>query len=333
MARDRPTTSRASRTLIEWPLLAFWNDDKKLTVVPMAHTVGTFFYRTDLVKPEEVPKTFDELVKVSQRLQKEGKAKWGYVGGMAMNNTWFSFWWTMWANNCDILKPLFERDNEKLKAAKFEPAITEPCHREIVEYWWDAINTHKISPPGMTAYGRNEANAIFMAGDAAFTLVDSTHFGEFSDPEALQDRRQGRHGAVPGRPARARCRPPGTRSGAGPSRSACRPSARSSSKEMLSAMMSDEAGQIEMWKKTGGPPPNVKLWPKLAAEDKDFAALKHAVFDQKPITHSAYYFAEWPAVHKAYSDMAIEALSGKREDIPKVLAAHADKIRRAAAGN
>ena len=77
----------------------------------------------------------------------------------------------------------FERDNDKLAAAKFEPAVTEPCHREIVEFWWDAINTHKISPPGMTAYGRNEANAIFMAGDAAFTLVDSTHFGEFSDPK------------------------------------------------------------------------------------------------------------------------------------------------------
>ena len=186
----------------QWPLLAFWNDDKKLTTVPMAHTVGTFFYRKDLVKAEEVPKTFDELVKVSQRLQKEGKVKWGYVGGMSMNNTWFSFWWTMWANHCDILKPLFERDNEKLKAAKFEPAITEPCHREIVEYWWDAINTHKISPPGMTAYGRNEANAIFMAGDAAFTLVDSTHFGEFSDPKRSKIVGNIGMAPVPGRPAR-----------------------------------------------------------------------------------------------------------------------------------
>src|ERR1700730_3207762 len=106
----------------QWPLLAFWNDDKKLTTVPMAHTVGTFFYRSDLVKAEEVPKTFAELVTVSQRLQKEGKVKWGYVGGMSMNNTWFSLWWTMWANNCDILRPLFERDNDKLAAAKFEPA-------------------------------------------------------------------------------------------------------------------------------------------------------------------------------------------------------------------
>src|SRR5262249_61191738 len=105
--------------------------------------------------------------------------------------------------------------------------------------------------------------AIFMAGHAAFTLVDSTHFGEFNDPKR-----------------------------------------------------SKIVGKVGM--------------AKLAAEDKDFAALKHAVFDQTPTTHSAYYFAEWPAVHKAYSDMAIAALSGKREDIPKVLAEHADKIHRAA---
>jgi ABC-type glycerol-3-phosphate transport system substrate-binding protein len=316
----------------EWPLLAFWNDEKKLTVVPMVHTVGTFFYRTDLVKPEEVPKTFAELVSVSQRIQKEGKVKWGYVGGMSMNNTWFSLWWTMWSNQCDILKPLFERDNEKLRAANFEPAVTEPCHREIVEFWWDAINTHKISPPGMTAYGRNEANAIFMAGDAAFTLVDSTHFGEFNDPK--RSKAAGKIGMAPF-PMGPRAQKPtswneiwgwGIPKGVPAER-------KKLAKEMLSAIMSDEAGQIEMWKKTGGPPPNVKLWPKLAAEDKDFAALKHAVFDQKPITHSAYYFAEWPAVHKAYSDMAIEALSGKREDIPKVLAAHVEKIRRAATGN
>ena len=328
----RPTTSKASKTADHWPLLAFWNDDKKLTVVPMAHTVGTFFYRTDLVKPEEVPTTFDELVTVSQRLQKEGKVKWGYVGGMSMNNTWFSLWWTMWANNCDILKPLFERDNDKLAGANFEPAVTEPCHREIVEYWWDAINTHKISPPGMTAYGRNEANAIFMAGDAAFTLVDSTHFGEFNDPK--RSKIVGKVGMAPFPVGPRAQKPTSWNEIWGWAIPKGVPAERKKlAKEMLSAMMSDEAGQIEMWKKTGGPPPNIKLWPKLAADDKDFAALKHAVFDQTPITHSAYYFAEWPAVHKAYSDMAIAALSGKREDIPKVLAEHVEKIRRAATGN
>ena len=316
----------------KWPLDAFWNDDKKLTVVPMAHTVGTFFYRKDLVKPEEVPKSFAELVSISQRLQKEGKVKWGYVGGMAMNSTWFSLLWTMWSNGCDVLHPIFERDNEKLKAAKFAPAATEPCHREIIEYWWDAINTHKISPPGMTAYGRNEANAIFMAGDAAFTVVDSTHFGEFSDPK--RSKIVGMVGMAPfpvGPRAKTATSWNEVWGWAIPKGSPAEK--KKIAKAMLSAMMSDEAGQIEMWKKTGGPPPNAKLWAKLATEDQDFAALKKAVFDQKPVTHAAYYFAEWPAVHKAYSDTAIAAISGKREDIPKALADGAAKIQRAATGN
>jgi hypothetical protein len=51
------------------------------------------------------------------------------------------------------------------------------------------------------------------------------------------------------------------------------------------------------------------------------------------VTHSAYYFAEWPAVHKAYSDTVIAALSGKREDIGKVMQDNVEKIRRAATGN
>ena len=60
--------------------------------------------------------------------------------------------------------------------------MTEPCMQQTVEYWWDAINTHKIAPRGMPAYDRNEANAIFMAGDAAFTVADSLWWGTFNDP-------------------------------------------------------------------------------------------------------------------------------------------------------
>jgi ABC-type glycerol-3-phosphate transport system substrate-binding protein len=313
----------------KWPLDAFWSAEKKLTVVPMVHTVGTFFYRSDLVKPEEVPKTFAELVAVSQRLQKEGKVKWGYVGGMSMNNTWFAQWWTMWANQCDIFHPLFERDNAKLQAAGFKPAIADPCHREIVEFWWDAINTHKISPPGMTAYGRNESNALFMAGDAAFTLVDSTHYGEFNDP--AKSKIVGKIGMAPfpmGPRAKAHTAWNeiwgwGIPKGSPPEKKAL-------TKRMLAAMLADEEGQIEQWKKTGGPPPNLKVWAKIEAQDPVFKQLKHAVFEQKPVTHSAYYFAQWPAVHKAYSDVVIKALSGKREDIQKTLEEGAPALTRAA---
>ena len=311
--------------------VVFANAQGQNTVVPMGQTFSVFFYRSDLVKPEEVPKTLAELVTVSKALQAAGNVKFGYVGGMSMNHTWFSWFWSMWGNNCDVLMPAYERDNKKLAEAGWKSGMTEPCMQQTVEYWWDAINTHKISPPGMTAYGRNEANAIFMAGDAAFTLVDSTHFGEFSDPK--RSKIVGNIGMAPF-PVGPRAKMPTSWNEIwGWAIPIGVPAEKKKLvKEMLSAMMSDEAGQIEMWKKTGGPPPNVKLWVKLRQEDKDFDALMNAVFDQKPITHSAYYFAEWPAVHKAYSDAVISAMSGKREDIPKVLQDNVEKVRRAGLG-
>ena len=90
-------------------------------------------------------------------------------------------------------------------------------------------------------------------------------------------------------------------------------------KEMLGAMLGDIEGQIEQWRSTGGPPPNLEAWDAIAGEDPVFAKLKEVVFEVDIPMHSAYYFPNWPAVHKAYSDVLIEALSGSREDIPAVL--------------
>ena len=47
---------KGQETVDQWPLLAFYNDDHKNTTVSMAHTVGTFFYRSDLLKPEKCQK-------------------------------------------------------------------------------------------------------------------------------------------------------------------------------------------------------------------------------------------------------------------------------------
>ena len=186
----------------EWPLLAFWNDDKKLTTVPMAHTVGTFFYRKDLVKESEVPKTFDELVTISQRLQKEGKVKWGYVGGMSMNNTWFSFWWTMWANQCDILKPMFERDNEQAQGRQVRAgrhrALPSRNRRVLVgrdQHPQDQPTRHdRLRPQRSQRHLHGRRCGLHAGGLDALWRVQRS--------QALQDRRQRRHGPFPGRPAR-----------------------------------------------------------------------------------------------------------------------------------
>ena len=309
--------------------VVFANAQGQNTVVPMGQTFSVFFYRSDLVKPEEVPKTLEELVTFSKKLQADGKVKFGYVGGMAMNHSWFSWFWSMWGNNCDVLMPPYERDNKKLAEAGWKSGLTEPCMQQTVEYWWDAINTHKIVPRGMPAYDRNEANAIFMAGDAAFTVADSLWWGTFNDPAKSK---------VAGRVAAARFP-------LGPNRTkpfawddiwgwaipkSISPERKKLAKQMLEAMMLDEEGQTKLFKATGAPPPNTTFWPKIAAADPFMKLLKESVLDSPDKVRGAYYFPQWPAVHKAFNDTVTKAVTGKREDIAKVLAEGAPIVSKAA---
>jgi ABC-type glycerol-3-phosphate transport system substrate-binding protein len=309
--------------------VVFGNAQGQNTVVPMGQTFSVFFYRTDLLQPNEVPKTQAEVVEVSKKLQAANKVKWGYVGGMAMNHTWFSWFWSMWGNNCDVLMPFYERDNKKLAEAGWKSSMTDPCMQKTVEFWWDAINTHKIVPRGMPAYDRNEANAIFMAGDAAFTVADTLWWGTFNDPNKSK---------VAGKIAAARFP-------LGPDRK--QPFAwddiwgwaipksipeerKKLAKQMLNAMMLDKEGQIKMFKATGAPPPNTSFWPEIAAQEPFMKLLKDAVLDSPDKVRGAYYFPQWPAVHKAFNDTVTKAVTGKREDIPKVLAEGAPLVSKAA---
>src|SRR6185295_9122101 len=188
---------------------------------------------------EKVPKTLEQLVTTSKKLQADGKVKFGYVGGMAMNHSWFSWFWSMWGNNCDVLMPPYERDNKKLAEAGWKSGLTEPCMQQTVEYWWDAINTHKIVPRGMPAYDRNEANAIFMSGDAAKSkIAGKIAAARFplgpnrTKPFAWDDIWGW---AIP---------------------KSIAPERKKLAKQMLEAMMLDEEGQTRLFKLTGAPPPN-----------------------------------------------------------------------------
>ena len=58
--------------------------------------------------------------------------------------------------------------------------------------------------------------------------------------------------------------------------------------------------------------------------------LKEAVLDSPDKVRGAYYFPQWPAVHKAFNDTVTKAVTGKREDIGKVLADGAPLVSKAA---
>src|SRR5206468_498938 len=58
----------ANKFADKWSMapVVFANAQGQNTVVPMGQTFSVFFYRSDLVKPEEVPKTLAELVTTSK---------------------------------------------------------------------------------------------------------------------------------------------------------------------------------------------------------------------------------------------------------------------------
>ncbi|MBV8394088.1 MAG: extracellular solute-binding protein [Alphaproteobacteria bacterium] len=311
--------------------VVFANDQGQNTVVPMGQTFSVLFYRSDLVQPNEVPKTLQEVVDVSKKLQAANKVKWGYVGGMAMNHSWFSWFWSMWGNNCDVLMPFYERDNKVLAQNGWKSSLDQPCMKETVEYWWDAINTHKISPRGMPAYDRNEANAIFMAGDAAFTVADSLWWGTFTDPAKSKVATKIAAARFPLGPNRQKNFAWDDIWGWAIPKSISA-ERKALAKEMLAAMMVDEEGQMKLWKSTGAPPPNTQFWPKIAAQDPFMKLLMEAVLMSPDKVRGAYYFPQWPAVHKAFNDAVTKAVTGKREDIAKVLAENAASVSKAAQG-
>jgi ABC-type glycerol-3-phosphate transport system substrate-binding protein len=309
--------------------IIFNNAQGQNTVVPMGHTFGVFYYRTDLVKENEVPQTWDDIVRIGKKLQAEGKVKFGYVGGMSMNNTWFTWLWSMWTDNCDVLMPIYERDNKVLAQNGWRSALTDPCMRQVAEFWWDAINTHKISPRGMPAYDRNEANAVFMAGDAAFTVADSVYWATFNDPAKSKVAGKVNITYFPLGPNRREHFAWNDIWGWAIPKSISA-ERKKVAKQMLSDMMLDEPGQFSLWKATGAPPPNKELWDRIAQNDAFMRQLKKVSLDVPGKVRGAYYFEKWPGVHKAFSDAVIKAVTGKREDISKALAEGAPLVTDAA---
>src|SRR2546430_14247750 len=79
--------------------------------------------------------------------------------------------------------PVHERRNAELAKNGWKSGLAQPEAVQAVEFWWDNIHTHKIAPPGQPGYSRDDANAIFMAGDSALTMAGTTLYGEFNDPK------------------------------------------------------------------------------------------------------------------------------------------------------
>lgn len=131
----------------------------KLYRIPHASDAGMLYYRKDILEQAGIaaPKTFEDMVKISQNLQKQGKATWGYLwqgkqyeGVSAMFVEVLSGFGGFWAN-----------------PQTFEVGLDKPEAIKAVEFLKNTIASG-ISPPGVTTYGEEETRLLFQNGKSLF---------------------------------------------------------------------------------------------------------------------------------------------------------------------
>ncbi|WP_036482492.1 ABC transporter substrate-binding protein [Myxosarcina sp. GI1] len=131
----------------------------KLYRVPFRSDGGMLYYRTDFLQQAgyEPPETFTDLIEISQDLQQQGLADWGYV-------------WQ--GKQYEGLSAMFVEILEGSGGFWIDPDTSEVgLDRseaiEAVEFLRTTIDK-RISPPGVTTYAEEETRRLFENGKTVF---------------------------------------------------------------------------------------------------------------------------------------------------------------------
>ena len=229
-----------------------------------------------------------------------------------MNNTWFTWLWRC-GPQLHILMPVFSRDNRCWRG-RLKPLLDQPCMQQSA-----GSGGMRSAPTDFAArraaYDRNEANAVFMAGDAVFTAADSTFYGLFNDPAKSKIASKVDCAFSPRpEPQAGRLLSLERHLGLGHPEGAARGTeeAREANAERL---------------------PGRRGWPDSDVEQDRRATAQHGRMekDPRPVlgknqgiqsrrqTFRAwrYYFANWPGMHKAFSDVVTKASSASAKTFQK----------------
>jgi multiple sugar transport system substrate-binding protein len=131
----------------------------RLYRMPFRSDGGMLYYRQDLLEEAgfDPPETTTELIKISQMLQAQGKAQWGYL-------------WQ--GQQYEGAAALFVELLEGFGGHWIDPKTKEvgldtPAAIAAVKFLQTTL-TEKISPPGTTAYTEEEVRLQFESGNAVF---------------------------------------------------------------------------------------------------------------------------------------------------------------------
>ncbi|MGH2413278.1 MAG: ABC transporter substrate-binding protein, partial [Microcystaceae cyanobacterium] len=146
----------------------------KLYRIPTRSDVGMLYYRKDLLAQAgyQPPETFDELIQISQSLQQQGLAQWGYLWqGKQYEGLAAMF--------VEILKGFgaFWINSETL-----EVGLDQPEAIQAVKFLHGTLD--EISPPGVTTYVEEDTRLLFQNGKAVFLRNWPYTFSLASQPDS-----------------------------------------------------------------------------------------------------------------------------------------------------
>ena len=130
----------------------------RLYRIPIRSDVGMLYYREDLLKAAgyKPPETFEDLMQISQALQKQG-ANWGYLwqgrqyeGLVAM-----------------FVEVLVGEGGFWVNPDTLEVGLEQPETLQAIEFLRDTIK-QGVSPAGVTTYQEEETRRLFQSGQAVF---------------------------------------------------------------------------------------------------------------------------------------------------------------------
>ncbi len=145
-------------------VVASYTVGDKLVAIPHHAYVGALLYRTDLLRRygyREPPKTWDELERMATRIQAGERAKgekdfWGFVwqGATSEGLTCSGLEWQIGEGGGRIIE-----DDKTI-------SVNNP---QAIGAWQRAARwVGSISPPGVIAYGKWDAENVWISGKAAF---------------------------------------------------------------------------------------------------------------------------------------------------------------------
>lgn len=145
--------------------------DGELYGVPWEGATWAFFYRKDLFEeagldPTKPPQNWDELVEYGKQLtvDKDGDGEpdqWGLVfpaAGWEPDDYFLPY---AWQADCTVTE---ETD------AGWVSTLEEPECLEALQFYYDLVHTHGITPSSIVGYSWEEAKNAFAFGDAAMMV-------------------------------------------------------------------------------------------------------------------------------------------------------------------